>query len=441
MDTSASAILKLTAPLMFGTFVQSIVAFTDAAFVSKLGTIPFDAVGNAALIYLAIYMLSRGFGDGTQIRVAFLNGKKDNDALNICFRTAFSYQILQAFLLMLVLVFLVPEVTKSIVNNPLIHHEMAIYLENRSFGFILASLELVIVGFLVGIGKTRILLFSTVLLAIVNIFLDYFLIFGNAGFPKLGVQGAALASSIAEGISFLFLFCYLLFSKFGKKYSISFKPKISAIEIKALLKLSLPLMFQGFISISTWLIFFTFIEQMGELELEASQCIRHLYFLAFIPIFGFAMATKTYVSYFHGKEDYKNVKKIIKRLVIMSSIAIIIFFHGAIFYPEFLVSLVNNNPDINAMAAEILRLVSGSMLIFAISVIFYNAVAGLGKTNTSFLIEAITIGVYIIACIIIFKYLQWPVKWTWLVEYLYFCTSGIISIIYIINYLKSKNVA
>ena len=72
---SYKRIIQITAPLMLGTFVQSIVTMTDGIFVSKLGTIEIGAFGNGSLLYLAFFMLCRGLADGAQITIARQKGE------------------------------------------------------------------------------------------------------------------------------------------------------------------------------------------------------------------------------------------------------------------------------------------------------------------------------------------------------------------------------
>ncbi|MCH2234142.1 MAG: MATE family efflux transporter [Crocinitomicaceae bacterium] len=438
LEPTVKNILKVALPLMFGTFVQSIVAFTDAAFVSHLGTISFDAVGNASLIYMALYMLCRGFGDGTQIQIAKEYGKSNFHKMRGFFYNAFSIQILLSLILIIALISIIPSVIEGITESELIAKDMITYLRFRGLGFLFATSELILVAFLMAVGKTRIILVSTLILASTNIFLDYALIFGEFGFPELGLEGAAIASSCAELLSFGFLLIYILKSEEFSEFKLKLRARIDKLQFKVLSNISLPLMFQGFISISTWLVFFTFIEQMGPKELEASQCIRHLYFLAFIPIFGYASATKTFVSNLMGQNRVNEVPRVIIKLIILSVASLVLIFHGSILYPDTLVSLVNSNEEIYILASEILVLVSGSMLIFAFTTIVFNAVSGLGKTRISFLIELTTILIYVISSIVIFKYLQWEVKYTWIVEYIYFVVNGIISVLYLRHFFKAR---
>ena len=82
------------------------------------------------------------------------------------------------------------------------------YIRYRSYGLFFVFANVLFRAFYVGIANTRVITWSTALLAAVNIFLDYALIFGNFGFPEMGIEGAALASVIAEVSATLYLVSY-----------------------------------------------------------------------------------------------------------------------------------------------------------------------------------------------------------------------------------------
>jgi len=81
LNLSTKSILKMTVPIMMGTFIQNIVLITDSILVHDLGTIDFDAANNAGLLYVCFFMIMRGMGNGTQIQIAKEYGK--NNLLDI----------------------------------------------------------------------------------------------------------------------------------------------------------------------------------------------------------------------------------------------------------------------------------------------------------------------------------------------------------------------
>ncbi len=433
LEITYKKILLIALPLMFGTLVQSIIVVTDGIFVSRLGTVAFDAVGNGSIMYMALYMLCRGLGDGTQITIAKKLGEgKDTEIGEVLFNAQF-IQILVSCLIFIL--FFVQMIIMAMSESEEIAYATSDFLKFRTWGVFFASLQVTMAAYFIGLGRTNIIMASTLILAGSNIFLDYGLIFGKFGMPEMGMVGAAIASSIAEALSFIFLLIYALNTASFKKYRFHLKQKILATHLWSLLKLSYPLMFQGVISLSTWLVFFIMIEHMGQAELESSQSIRLVYFLSFIPIFGFAAATKTYVSNLVGQNRRDLIPKIQRRISVLSFFFILLFFHGSLLYPEVMINLVNHNPNIDPEvfnnSVAILRFVSGSVMIMALAVIPFHTVSALGKTKSSFMIEFLAIVIYLIACYLFIVKWEWNVIEIWWVEYIYFISLGLFALGYL----------
>ncbi len=418
-------------PIMIGAFIQNIVMITDAIFVNRIGTIEFDAANNAGLLYVCLFMLSRGLGEGTQIQIAKEYGMQKYNEINHTLSNSFVIQFGLSIVLFIILFVLKDLFIKNIVASTAIQDNMIAFLNYRSWGIFFAGFQASIMAFFIGIGKTRIIIYSTIILAFSNIFLDYVLIFGELGFPEMGLEGAALAS---EGIAFLYLFYHLFNNKNFKEFNFKFKQKIVLYKTKIISKLSWPLMTKGFLSIFTWFIFFSLIEKMGENDLEASHVVRNLFFISFIPIFGFGDTTRTYVSYYVGRNEYEKIYLIQKKIILLSIAFFILFFHGAIFYPEFMVKVISNNPEILESSKNILQIVFGSMLLFAIVNIFYNTVAALGKTLLSLYIEIVAIVLYVLFGYLFIIQLKWTVVKIWLIEYIYFGTIGVLCVLYLMYY-------
>ena len=78
----------------------------------------------------------------------------------------------------------------------------------RIWGFLFAFVNVMFRALYIGITKTKVLTMNAVVMALVNVFLDYAMIFGKCGFPEMGIRGAALASVIAEASSMLFFIVF-----------------------------------------------------------------------------------------------------------------------------------------------------------------------------------------------------------------------------------------
>ena len=438
LELSYRKILAVAVPLMFGTFVQSVVMLTDTAFVSELGTIQFNAVNNAGLIYFSLFMFSKGLADGSQILIARKYEEANLSGVSSIITHTQFLQIVLCAILFTIFFFFSTYFIDAIVSSKATGAEMVNFLQYRSWGIFFAGMQVSLVAFFIGIGQTRIVLITTLVMAFGNIFLDYALIFGNYGFPKMGLKGAALASSLAELISFIVILLYFIYSEKYKAFRNSLREKLNSVEIFQLTKISVPLMFQGFIALFGWLIFFTLIErEMTAHDLEVSSVVRSIYFIAFIPIFGFGSTTRTFVSNLVGQKKLHLIPMIQGKIIRLSLLSVLIICHGAILYPESFIPLIDANPAILENTASVLRLVSGSILLFSVVTVHFNSVAALGKSNITFLIEVASMIIYLVACYLFIVTWRLEIYLVWWVEYIYFGTIGIFSYIYLI-YHKRK---
>src|SRR5690606_13296126 len=114
--------------------------------------------------------------------------------------------------------FLMPDLLLSYSRHTDLAVSQGEFISIRSYALFFGMVSFPINAFFLAHGKTWIVLLAAMCTAVSNIFLDYVMIFGHLGFPKLGLNGAAWASTCADGIGMIFLITYLFFSKERKEY-------------------------------------------------------------------------------------------------------------------------------------------------------------------------------------------------------------------------------
>lgn len=434
LDLRYITILKVALPLMASSFIQSVVMITDSAFLSRYSTNDFDAAGNAGLIYVTFFIALVGMSDGAQIIFARRIGQQNYNALGRIFGTTILTQLMLASLLFAFIQLLMPGLLESYSKHADLADSQSVFIKIRSFALFFAMISLSIQAYFLAHGRTLVVLISALLTATSNIVMDYTFIFGHFGFEAHGLEGAAWASTIADGLGMLFLIIFLLLSKKDRKYGLFNHFSFQFASMKELLKIGSPIMLQGMIALATWTIFFTWIEQVGKFELTVSQNIRSIYFLAFVPIWGFGATTKTYISQYLGRKDFDSLKTIQRRIQLLSMLFLFIVFHGAILYPKTLVGWIN--PEIHYIdkSGGIMRFVSFSIIIFSFFSVYFQTINGSGNTMVTFLIEVSAVIVYLLASFLLIKVFQVDIFWVWSVEYFYFVTMGLLSILYLRTY-------
>lgn len=431
LDLRYRTILAVAVPLMVSSFIQAVVYLTDAAFLSRYSTLAFDASGNAGLMYVTVFIALSGMSDGVQILIARRIGQNRIDAIGRIFGTSIITLLILGTLLFMVLHFVMPDLLVSYSKYEDLARAQNSFLGIRSYSLFFAILTLSINAFFYATGKTWVVLISSIIVALSNVLLDSVFIFGWKFIPEMGLEGAAIASTSADGLGLLFLLCFLFFSKDRKKYALFSHLSFNLQSMRELLKVGSPLFFQGFFALATWTVFFTWIEQMGKTELTVSQNIRAVYFLAFVPVWGFAATTKTYISQYLGRKDYESLKIIQRRIQLLTVAFLLLFFHGSILYPKALLSVINPDEAYLEQSAQILRFVAGSILIYGLVSVKFQTINGSGNTTVSFLIELSSVVIYMVASFILIKVLKLEIFWVWSVEYVYFIVLGGLSIIYL----------
>ncbi len=440
LDLRYKTIIAVALPMMVSGFIQSIVLLTDASFIARYSTEAFDAVGNGGLLYVTMYMTLLGMGDGAQIIIARRIGEERPDAIGRIFGTSLLTHFLLAVILFAVLYWIMPGAVLGYSKNQEIASLQGDYVQIRSFALFFAMITISIQALFLAKGKTWVVLMASIITALSNVVLDYGMIFGELGFPEMGLKGAAWASTIADGMGMLFLVIYLIFSeerriyKLFEYFSFNFK---SMIE---LLKVGSPLMLQGFSALATWTLFFTWIEQKAQFDLTVSQNIRSIYFLAFVPIWGFAGTTKTYISQYIGAKEFDKIPIIQRKIQVMTVLFLLITFHGALFYPETMIRMINPEEVYIQKSAEILRLITLSILIFGFSSVYFQTIHGSGNTLHSMIIEFSCVFIYTCCTYTFIKIWNLDIYWIWTVEYVYFVLLGVFSLLYLRFYDWKKKI-
>ncbi|NQX98150.1 MAG: MATE family efflux transporter [Flavobacteriales bacterium] len=209
-DISYKNIWKIAFPIIISGIAQNVVNVTDTMFLGQVSNIALGAGGNAGIFYFVLVITGMGFTTGAQIIIGRRNGEKNYNQIGKIVDHSLYFIIPLSIVLFFFMKFLSPFLLERITLSSNILEASLNYLSYRSFGIFFAYINFVFIAFYVGTTKTKILMPITIVMMLSNVFLDYSLIFGNFGFPKMGIKGAALASVISEAVALLFFIIYTL---------------------------------------------------------------------------------------------------------------------------------------------------------------------------------------------------------------------------------------
>lgn len=398
---------------------QNIIALTDTAFLGHLSEVALGAAAIATIFYFAVVMLGWGFGLGTQIVIARRFGEGNYERVGKTFDHALYFLLILALLLLGFMQIQAPPILKGIVQSDAIFQASTDYISVRAWGILFACVNLLFRAFYIGIAKTKVISWSTAFMAIVNIFLDYALIFGEFGFPEMGIKGAALASVIAEACVLVFFLVYTFRKTPIKKYQLFAFPKVDRELYSRLLKVSFPMMIQNFLALSCWFVFFLLVEKMGERELAISNIIRSIYVLIMVPVWAFASAANTLVSQVLGEGEPKEVMPVIFRTIKLSFLAVLALVGISLISPELVISIYTEEPGLILETKPVLYVIFGAALLFPIAITLFQGVSGTGNTFHAMLIEIVVLACYLGGVYLLIEVFQLSISGVWVSEYFY----------------------
>jgi MATE family multidrug resistance protein len=430
---SAKNIFNITYPVVLTLMVQNIINVTDTAFLGRVGEVALGASAIGGVYFLAIYMLGFGFSQGAQIIIGRRNGEKNYIQIGSVFINGMVFIVALAFLFFILSAFFNETIMRYLVSSPEIFEASLEYLDWRMWGFFFAFINVMFRGLFVGVTNTSVLTTSAILTAVTNVFLDYVLIFGVWGFPEMGIAGAALASVIAEGVTTVYLFYYSFVHDDFKKYELYKLKKLNFKLIRQILELSVFIMFQYFISVSTWFMFFVFIERMGERPLAATNIGRSLYVLLMIPGSALSTTVNTLVSNMIGAGKKHEVVPFITKMVGVVVVLVIPLMILTFIFPEAFARIYTNDAGLIAASVPVMKVVSVAMIFCAIGNVVFNAVSGTGNTRTAFLIEFVTLFFYLSYVYYTAIINPQPVAIVWMSEFVYWTIIGGIGYLYLLK--------
>ena len=203
-------LLHLAFPIFLQLLLKISVDTIDSLMLGSIDQLQMSALSQANQIFFVFSTICNGFSAGCCVLVSQYWGKKDHDSISVII--AHALRIIAVFsLVMSVAVGAFPQFFMRIYSSdPTIVSIGAAHLRRICIMYAVYGISNMIFGASRGIGQVRIILASNIVSYSVNILLDYLLIFGKFGFPKLGITGVAIGTVIARFIEFLFCGTFFL---------------------------------------------------------------------------------------------------------------------------------------------------------------------------------------------------------------------------------------
>lgn len=382
-DTSIyKYILKIALPAIAGLSTQMVVSLVDTAMVGRLPEAKFAlaAMGLGVLATWAVISFFSSLATGTHVVIARRFGAKDFDGCGDTLNTSLIISFIAGVVVGALIVSLSNPIGHFFAADTKVGELAGEYLFYRFMGLPFFLLSVSYRGFFFGIGKTKIFMFSGILVNFLNIVFNYIFIFGAFGIEPMGLAGAGLGSSLATLFDALFYLSVSSLSQYRTKYNFFKNFRFMKEIAQSIVRISLPVSFQNVFLLVGFLSFVAITGIIGTREQAASQVVFSALMISLMPCFGFGIAVQTLVGNQLGSGKIKLAKfygfETSKVATLYTLIVGIVF----VLTPNVILILITTDSSVIETSVPILRLAGFGQIFYAIGVVLANGLQAMGQT-------------------------------------------------------------
>ncbi|MFN5361342.1 MAG: MATE family efflux transporter [Bacteroidota bacterium] len=422
VQLSGRQILAIAFPIALSILVPQFNFIVNNIFLGGLGQRELAVAGITGVYYLIFAVLGQGLNNGLQALISRRAGENKLNDIGVLFAQGVRISIVLSIVGILLTWLVAPVIIRATLSDPESANMAIRFLHIRILGLPFLYLYQMRNALLVGINQSKFLIIGTTTEAVINIVLDYGLIYGHFGLPAMGFNGAAIASIASEVAGLLVIFLIITNNSVIRSLQLFKLTKFHLTNTKLILRQSSPLMLQFAISIISWEFFYILIEHDGTLALAVSNTMRNLFGFFGCFTWAFAATTNSMVSNVIGQGLMEEVMPLIKRIIFFSLGMSIIVFCLLNLFPTAFLSVYGQGPEFIAAAIPVLRVVSAAMLLMSIGVVWMNAVTGTGNSNMNLITESVAIVLYCVYTYLVLEVWNLPITVGWASEWLYWMT-------------------
>ena len=377
---------KLAAPVMLGMLGHTFVSFVDNIMVGQIGTAELAAVSLGNSFMFIAMSIGIGFSTAITPLIAEADSANNFDRAKSTFKHGLFLCTVLGIVLFLGVFFAKP--LMYLMKQPKEVVELAIpYLDLVAFSLIPLVVFQALKQFSDGMSMTKYPMYATLIANIVNVVLNYLLIFGKFGFPELGIVGAAYGTVISRFIMLAYLW-WLLANKERSRALVT-NIKFFVLEklmLRKLINLGAPSAMQMFFEVAIFTSAIWLSGLLGKNAQAANQIALNLSSMTFMVAMGLSVASMVRVGNQKGLRNFKALRRIAFSIFLLG-ILLAVFF-GAVFFlfhkslPKIYVDFndVTNyadNLEVVAIASQLLFAAAIFQISDTIQVIFLGALRGL----------------------------------------------------------------
>lgn len=390
-------ILSMSLPMILSMAVNSLYNIIDSLFVARISEQAMTALSLVYPVQNVINAVTIGFGVGINAVIAFYLGAREHKQADLTATHGILLSVLHGILLTAICITIMPAFLRVFTDDGEI---VALGLRYSNIVFLFSTviaLTLFYEKIFQAVGKMTVSMICMMLGCIANIILDPILIFGLGPAPKLGIEGAALATGIGQALTLAaYLFFYFrkplpvkVTSK-GFHWDPELTRRLYGIGIPAVLNLALPSVLISSLNaiLSAW-------SQSYVLVLGIYYKLQTFLYLS---ANGLIQGIRPLVGYNYGAREYKRVRSIYSTTLVLTIAIMAVGTMLCQLFPDRLMQLFTDNADTIQIGSHALRIISLGFLVSSVSVVSCGSLEGLGMGMPSLTISLCRYMLIIIPC-------------------------------------------
>ena len=376
--TRRKRILGLALPIIGGMLSQNVLNLVDTAMVGTLGDAALAGVGLGGFANFLFSSFVLGLSAGVQAMAARRVGEGRWRETAIPLNGGLLLALALAVPWSAVLITFTWDYFPVLTSDAAVVEQGVPYLRARLFAMFAMGMNFAFRGYWNAVDKSILYMRTLISMHLVNIFLNWVLIFGNLGAPELGAMGAGVASAIAT------IFGAASYFVLGRSYArdSGFLRGLPTREtIKTIIRIAAPAGLQQFFFAAGMTVFLMLVARIGTPELAATKVIIDLILVGILPGIGFGLAAASLAGQALGRKEPDDamqwgwdVVKIAVGVVALLSLPAVVF-------PKLILSGFIHEPATLALATTPLRVAAGFLFIDAVGMVMMNALTGVGDTK------------------------------------------------------------
>jgi len=269
---------------------------------------------------------------------------------------------------------------------PALRHYEVDYARVLMLGAFAVILMATLSTFFAGRGETKTVLRVNVFATAVNVVLDYVLIFGKAGFPEMGVTGAALATVLSQVAGSLVYLAVILKPEHRTTYGTLSGWRPEPWLVLRLVRFGMPTGLQYSLEVGAFAVFMVIVGRIGALELAASGIAFNLNMIVFMPMVGLSIAVSSLVGRYLGAERPDTAERAVRAafgmsLAYMTACGLLYFFGAPLLLAPYAAGADPAVwPRIAQLATVLLRFVAIYSIFDMMNLVHAGGLRGAGDT-------------------------------------------------------------